>query len=320
MKALVFSTGGAHLTTMLGMLEELFDQGQLEGIDSFAGISAGAILAAFCATRPIDQAIAQLRGIMVEHYKDAIKPHYKVLNVPLSALFQHSILDDSGLRAILKKELEGKALGAELYVGLTNETDMQYELHSFSNKKPRAGSLGLAEAVHASASIPVVLKGEDAMDKHFSDGGVFHQIPVLAIESMLEKASKESAKHLDLTIISSSTWKYRPEETVKSKLPYLAKKTMHFLDCTNYNNLSSDREILRQAIALYAGKASVSLRMFSVPTKLLRSLHKRFALDKLGHMSEKDIDELQNLGRRIVKADCATYDILQDEPSPVLKY
>jgi len=166
----------------------------------------------------------------------------------------------------------------------------------------------------------VVLKGEDAMDKHFSDGGVFHQIPVLAIESMLEKASKESAKHLDLTIISSSTWKYRPEETGKSKLPYLAKKTMHFLDCTNYNNLSSDREILRQAIALYAGKASVSLRMFSVPTKLLRGLHKRFALDKLGHMSEKDIDELQNLGRRIVQADCATYDILQDEPSPVLKY
>ena len=47
MKALVFSTGGAHLTTMLGMVEELFLKGELNDIDSFAGISAGAILAAF---------------------------------------------------------------------------------------------------------------------------------------------------------------------------------------------------------------------------------------------------------------------------------
>ena len=321
MKALVFSTGGAHLTTMLGMLEELYRKKELENIDSYAGISAGAILAAFCATRPIDKAIAQLRGIMVEHYKDAIKPHYNFLNIPLSALFQKSILDDSGLKKILQKELEENKLKAGLYIGLTNETDMQYELHAFGgDDNAKKQTLGLAEAVHASASIPVILKGEDVMEKHFSDGGVFHQIPVLAIEKMLEQASKENSKHLELTIISSSTWKYRPKEAEKSKLPFLAKKTMHFLDCTNYNNLSSDREILREAIALYAGRTSFSMRMFSVPTKLLRDLHHRFTLDKLGNMKEKDIDELQELGRRIVQANCATYDILQDEPSPVLKY
>jgi len=317
MKALVFSTGGAHLTTMLGMVEELFVKGELEDIDSFAGISAGAILAAFCATRPIDQAIEQLRDIMVKHYKDAIKPHYKFLNVPLSALFQDSLLDDSGLKAILTEKLKAP-LRAKLYVGLTNETDMQYELHAFgTGTKP---TMDLAAAVHASASIPVVLKGEDVNDKHFSDGGVFHQLPVLAIEQLLQKASKQPSKHLDLTIISSSTWKYRPKEAEASKLPYLAQKTMHFLDCTNYNNLSSDREILREAIALYSGKTSLSMRMFSVPTELLRKLHQRFTLDKIGNMSEKDIDSLQELGRNIVRANCATYDILQDEPSPVLKY
>lgn len=321
MKALVFSTGGAHLTTMLGMLEELYEKQELRNIDSFAGISAGAILAAFCATRPIDRAIAQLRTIMIEHYKDAIKPHYHLLNLPLSALFQKSILDDSGLKEILQKELKENDLKASLYIGLTNETDMQYELHAFGKSgSPKTSGLGLAEAVHASASIPVVLKGEDAMEKHFSDGGVFHQIPVLAIEKMLERASMEESKHLDLTIISSSTWKYRPKEADSSKLPFLAKKTMHFLDCTNYNNLSSDREILRQAIAIYSGKTSISMRMFSVPTKMLRRLHHRFTMEKISHMTEKEIDELQALGRRIVQANCATYDILQDEPSPVLKY
>ena len=320
MKALVFSTGGAHLTTMLGMLEELLAKGDLKGIDSFAGISAGAILAAFCATRPIEMAIQQLRDIMVRHYKDAIKPHYRLLNVPLSALFQKSLLDDSGLKQILEQELDGKTLRANLFVGLTNETDMQYEMHSFFKKNGTKGDMTLSKAVHASASIPVVLKGEDLEEKHYSDGGVFHQIPVLAIEKMFELAKTDTAKHLDLTIVSSSTWKYRPELAHESKLPYLAKKTMHFLDCTNYNNLSSDREILRQAIQLYDGKVGFSMRMFSVPSEMLRKLHKRFSMDKIGHMSEEDIAELQTLGRNIVRANCATYDILQDEPSPVLKF
>lgn len=319
MKALVFSTGGAHLTTMLGMLEQLFQSGQLEGIDCFAGISAGAILAAFCATRPIDQAIQQLREIMVKHYKDAIKPHYRFMNMPLSALFQKSLLDDSGLRDILQEELQEKKLTAKLYVGLTNETDMQYEVHAFDASDSRKSVLSLPEAVHASASIPVILKGEDVASKHYSDGGVFHQIPVLAIERMLELASKETQKHLDLTIISSSTWKYRPQTTV-SKLPYLAKKTVHFLDCTNYNNLSSDREILREAISLYSGKTGFSMRMFSVPTPILRKLQHRFSMNKIANMTEADIEELQTLGKRIVQSNCATYDILQDEPSPILKY
>lgn len=320
MKALVFSTGGAHLTTMLGMLEELLAKGDLKGIDSFAGISAGAILAAFCATRPIELAIQQLRDIMVRHYKDAIKPHYRLLNVPLSALFQESLLDDSGLKQILEQELDGKSLRANLFVGLTNETDMQYEMHSFFKENGNKGDMTLSKAVHASASIPVVLKGEDLEEKHYSDGGVFHQIPVLAIERMFALAKTDTAKHLDLTIVSSSTWKYRPAAVQESKLPYLAKKTMHFLDCTNYNNLSSDREILRQAIQLYDGKVGFSMRMFSVPSEMLRKLHKRFSMDKIGHMSEDDIAELQTLGRNIVRANCATYDILQDEPSPVLKF
>ena len=67
---------------------------RLNDIDCFAGISAGAILAAFCATRPIAKAVAELKSILIEHCSDAIRPHYRFLNVPLSALFQKSILED----------------------------------------------------------------------------------------------------------------------------------------------------------------------------------------------------------------------------------
>ena len=319
MKALVFTTGGTHLTTMLGMLEELSDRGRLCEIDSYAGISAGAILAAFCATRPVKTAVKELQDILIHHCKDAIKPHYKFLNMPLSALFKKSLLDDSGLANLLKERLENAPLCATLYVGLTNETDMRYELHRFAPNEKR-GSLSLSQAVHASASIPVVLPGEDSAHKHYSDGGVFHQMPVIAIEHMLRQAVEEEQKRLDLTIIASSTWLYRPEQG-KGHLPFLAKKTLRFLDCTNYNNLSSDREILREAVSLYEGKVNVSLCMYAVPTALLRTLHERFTMDKLANMSKDDVVKLQELGKNIVRANCATYNIAQDEPCPVmLKY
>lgn len=309
------------MTTMLGMLEGLYERGELNDLNACAGISAGAILAAFCATRPIDEAVKELRDIMVHHYKDAIKPHYKLLNIPLSALFRDSILDDSGLKDILQKELEGKKLLADLYVGVTNETLMRYEVHTFAASGTTTSPLSIAEAVHASASIPVVLKGEDVSQVHYSDGGVFHQIPVLEIEAMLSKvaAAEKGNPLLDLTIVSCSTWNYRPKY-METKLPYLAKKTMHFLDCANYTNLSSDREILRQAIALYKNEASVSLKMYSVPTKMLHQLHARLRIDKMDKLTEKEIEDLQEIGRKIVLANCATYDIAQDEPSPILKF
>jgi predicted acylesterase/phospholipase RssA len=317
MRTVAFSTGGAYLTAMLGMLDQLSDR--LEGVDSFAGISAGAIIAAFCATRPISQAVTQLKSILVEHIRDAIKPHYKYLNMPLSALFQKSILDDSGLIAILKQELDGKPLVASLYVGLTNETKMQYELHEFEPGVDPKGALSISQAVHGSSSVPVVFEGETSTEFHYSDGGVFHQIPVLAIKRMLERASREENRALDLTIISSSAWGYRPPEN-ESKLPYLAQKTIHYLDCTNFNNLGSDREILRECLSLFKPKVRVKFQMYSVPSKILRKLHSKFNIQQLATISMADIDHLLRLGKNIVLADSATYSIDQDEPAPILKY
>jgi len=320
MKVLAFSTGGAHITTMLGMLEELERRGQLHQIDCFAGISAGAILAAFCATRPVAEAVVELKSILIEHCSDAIRPHYKFLNVPLSALFQKSILDDKGLAALLTQKLDKRALRAELYVGLTNETDMSYELHHFTTAAgDREGSLSISQAVHASASIPVIFEGEEANGCHYSDGGVYHQIPSIAIERLLEKAHKEKQGVFDLTIISSSTWKYRPPASA-SRMPYLAQKTLHYLDCVNYNNLPSDRELIKEAIELHKASMKIHFQMYAVPTKMLLELHERFTMGKLASMRTNDVDTLLQLGRHIIRADCATYAIEQDEPSPFLTH
>jgi hypothetical protein len=319
MKVLAFSTGGAHITTMLGMLQELEAQKRLEGLDGFAGISAGAILAAFCATRPISEALKQLKSILVEHCTDAIKPHYKWLNVPLSALFQKSILDDSGLAEILRQQLEGKPLLAELYIGLTNETEMTYELHHFSKDGTSSGGLSIGQAVHASASIPVIFEGEEVNACHYSDGGVYHQIPAFAIEQLLKSAHDNKDESFDLTIIASSTWKYRPAAGTSS-MPYLAKKTLHFLDCVNYNNLPSDRELIKEAIEIYKPLIKIDFKMYAVPTELLRSLHQRFTMSKLAEIGMDDVDKLLGLGERIVRANCATYAIEQDEPSPLMNH
>ena len=119
------------MTTMLGMLEELSDRGRLDKIDSYAGISAGAILAAFCATRPIKNAVKELQEILIHHCKDAIKPHYRFLNMPLSALFKKSLLDDSGLANLLKERLEGAPHETMLVLDGTTGLNMLNQAREF---------------------------------------------------------------------------------------------------------------------------------------------------------------------------------------------
>jgi predicted acylesterase/phospholipase RssA len=317
MNALIFTAGGAHLNTMLGMLDELDKSKRLGTISAYAGISAGAILASFCATRPVKKAVEQLRSILIEHCSDAIKPHYKYLNIPLSALFQQSILDDSGLANLLEQELEGKIVNGDLYIGVTNETDMKYELHHFAGNTKPAGNLSLVQAVHASMSIPVIFQGEQVKDKHYSDGGVFHQCPVFAIQNMLKRAA-EAEQQLQLTILATSPWDYAPEVSTKSAFPLLARRTFHYMDCLQTNNMTTDREILREAFQIYKGKVKVNFKMYMLPSVLAKELHKTFTFTKFSHISEHEIEKLMRLGRNIVRADCATYDVLQNEPSPVL--
>ena len=320
MNALIFTAGGAHLNTMLGMLDELQKSNRLGEISAFAGISAGAILASFCATRPIAVAVRQLRSILLTHCSDAIKPHYKYMNVALSTLFQNSILDDSTLANLLQEELKDKTILGDLYIGLTNETDMKYELHHFSGNNLSKGNLSLVQAVHASMSIPVIFQGEQVKDKHYSDGGVFHQCPVFAIQKMLKKALKQKNKTLNLTILATSPWNYAPEEiSKKSIFPLLARRTFHYVYCLQTNNMATDREILREAFEIYKKDVHVQFKMYMLPSVLAKQLHKTFTFTKFSHISEDEIRKLMLLGRNIVRADCATYDILQNEPSPIDK-
>jgi len=103
-------------------------------------------------------------------------------------------------------------------------------------------------------------------------------------------------------------------------MPYLAQKTLHYLDCVNYNNLPSDRELIREAIELCESNMKINFQMYAVPTKMRCDLHERFTMGKLADMSSGDVDTLLQLGRHVVLANCATYAIEQDEPSPFMTH
>ena len=82
--------------------------------------------------------------------------------------------------------------------------------------------------------------------------------------------------------------------------------------------MTTDREILREAFQIYKGEVKVNFKMYMLPSVLAKELHKTFTFTKFSHISEHEIEKLMRLGRNIVRADCATYDVLQNEPSPVL--
>ena len=87
--------------------------------------------------------------------------------------------------------------------------------------------------------------------------------------------------------------------------------------------MSSDREILREAIELFKDKVDIKFEMYMLPMKIAQELHKTFTFTKFSHVSKDEIEKLLVLGQNIVKANCATYSIIQDEPAPFgthLKY
>ena len=73
---------------------------------------------------------------------------------------------------------------------------MTYELKHF-----KKGELypSLSFIVHASMSIPILLPGVTYENKHLVDGGLFHSIPVEAIDTCIRKAIQENAKALQAT-------------------------------------------------------------------------------------------------------------------------
>ena len=294
MKSLFFSTGGIHLATMAGMLSGILDQ--VSTAEHFGGISAGALLASLCAIhRPINA-----YDLMVKHSHDSLlTPNYSHFNSILSFLFKDSLLNSEQLTTIVKELVHNKPLQATLHIGYTNKETMQYEPVTFEK-----GTIpkDLYKHIVASMSIPLILPAVDIDGTKYIDGGIFHSIPIEAINHLVSNyANKETP--LELMILSSKPFNYAlHQETSKHtyfKTMYDAYKYAQGYECISIHN---DKQLLDE-ILKNAGLSEkhVNYHLYCVTQKDAEKWNSKIPFDSYGHIKGKHIDQLVELGKQIVK-------------------
>ena len=292
MKGLFFSTGGIHMATLMGMFIGL--KNKLNNIDYCGGISAGAFLSSLCALYSHDE----IENIIKEHAHDhLLKNRHKYFNTIISSLFNKSILDDSQLKSLLDKLLNNRILLRDLFIGVTNEDTMTYELKHF-----KKGELypSLSFIVHASMSIPILLPGVTYENKHLVDGGLFHSIPVEAIDTCIEKAIKEKAETFDITILSSKRFNavMKPEKNKHLEIPHKAIRMMY---SHGYITMHNDHIILDKAISNAKEHGiGITLNFFSIPDDQLQYYDKKIQFQEYGHINKNTVNVLMELGKKIV--------------------
>ena len=294
MKSLFFSTGGIHLATMAGMLGGILDQ--VSTAEHFGGISAGALLASLCAVYgPIDA-----YDLMVKHsHESFLTPNYSHFNSILSFLFKDSLLNSEHLTTIVKELVHDKQLRATLHIGYTNKETMQYESVTFEKgTTPK----DLYKHIVASMSIPFILPAVDIDGKKFMDGGVFHSIPIEAINHLVSNyANKETP--LELMILASKPFDYALHKNKSHhtyfKTLYDAYEYMQGYECVSIHN---DKQLLDE-ILKNAGLSEkhVNYHMYSISQKDAEKWNKTIPMDSYGHIKREHIDQLVKLGKQIVK-------------------
>lgn len=294
MKSLFFSTGGIHLATMAGMLGGILDQ--VSTAEHFGGISAGALLASLCAVYgPIDA-----YDIIVKHSHDTfVSPNYSHFNSILSFLFKDSLLNSDHLTAIVKTLVHNKTLHATLHIGYTNKETMQYESVTFEKDTiPK----DLYKHIVASMSIPLILPAVEIDGKKYMDGGVFHSIPIEAINHLVSSYTNKETP-LELMILASKPFNYalhnkQPHHTL-FKTAYDAYEYMQGYECISIHN---DKQLLDE-ILKNAGLSDkhVNYHMYCVTQQDAEKWNKAIPMDSYGHIKREHIDELVNLGKQIVK-------------------
>ena len=294
MKAIFFSTGGIHLATMLGMLSEL--QNRTEDVNAVGGVSAGALLAALCASYGIDKAIT----VMKSHYHDNfMKDRHKYLNTLLSVVFNNSIVDSSNLKNIVSNLLKNKKLVSDLYIGYTNRDSMEYKCNKFEKGKCYPE---LYKHVVASMSIPCVLEPTTIKDNKYIDAGMFHTIPVEAINTVVEQSIKEK-EPLDLMVLSAKPWGYHLTSKLKentSLFPML-KQLYHLVSGYECIAIHNDQLLLNKILENAKLKGDhVNYSMFSINQKQTENWTHKLPFEEYGHIKPEDVDALINLGKSIV--------------------
>jgi NTE family protein len=169
--AFVFA-GGASLGAMqAGMLYALYERGI--AADLLVGTSAGALNAAFVATRPQTAATAeQLAGVWHGLHRDDIFPISPRLVI--GGLLNHSdhLVPDTGLRRIAKRHLQ---------IDRLEQAKIPLHLVSFdllSGEEVRLSTGSALDGVLAAAAIPGVLPAVRDGGRILVDGGVVNNTPV----------------------------------------------------------------------------------------------------------------------------------------------
>ena len=294
MKSLFFSTGGIHLATMAGMLGGVLDH--VSDAEHFGGISAGALLASLCAIYgPIDA-----YDLIVKHSHDSfLTPNYSHFNSILSFLFKDSLLNSEHLTSIVKELVYNKPLRATLHIGYTNKETMQYEPVTFEK-----GTIpkDLHKHIVASMSIPLILPAVEIDGKKFMDGGVFHSIPIEAINHLVSTYTNNETP-LELMILASKPFNYELHQNkIKHtyfKTLYDAYKYAQGYECISIHN---DKQLLDE-ILQNAGLSDkhVNYQLYCVAQQDAEKWNNKIPFDSYGHIKAEHIDELVNLGKQIVK-------------------
>ena len=293
MKSIFFSTGGVHIATMLGMLSEL--QNRIDEPNAVGGLSAGALLAAMCATHGVSNAVE----VMTVHSTDnLLKNKHKYFNTIISVLFSDSLVDSTNLKNTVKELLKNKTLKCDLYVAYTDRDSMQYVSKKFEKGKQYPN---LYKHVVASMSIPCFLQAQKIEDKEYVDAGLFHTLPVEAMQKVIQQSINQKDP-LDLVLLSAKPWGYHLTSKVKhSKWFPMLKDAYHILSGFECIGIHNDQlllnEILKNAKLQHD---HVNYSFFSIGQHDTEEWCKKIPFEKYGNIERKDVEKLMELGKNII--------------------
>lgn len=293
MKSIFFSTGGIHLATMVGMLSEL--QNRIDEPEAIGGISAGSMIAAVCATYGIDDGIA----VMTQHMNDKLlKSRHKYFNTVLSVLFNESLLDSDNLLRVAENLLVGRTMLSDLYIGYTNKDTMEYVSKKFEKGKVYPD---LHLHVVASMSIPLVLPPVQIGNDSFIDGGVYHSLPVEAIEGVVQQ-SIDKKDPLDLVILMAQPFDYHlNKDSDKVKFFKILKQGLRFMTGYQCIRVHNDNLFINQILknAKLIGD-HINYSLFHLKQEQTEYWDEKVPMSHYAEINSNEIKDLIDLGRSIV--------------------
>lgn len=266
MRALVLSGGGVKGAYQCGVISALLATGK-QDYDIFAGVSVGAINAAFLATAakgpiPLRAAAVRLKDFWqgIQGSKDVWK-HWFLIREVAGLAFKDALYNSSPLLELLQTHLPDQLFGERaLRLGVTSYSTGDYRVITEEEKS-------LADWVMASAAFPGFLLPVRRDGDIWVDGGARIVTPIKA-------AIDAGADELDVILAS-------PEEHIAKKTPVdnalgtritgltIALRAVDMLADTVFANDLKMARLYNKLVAAGGapGKRLIKMRVFS-PTKV----------------------------------------------------